>query len=91
MKSLGIFLEGGYAYQVAKNISGEGREVIDSNNISWDERWSIREERISATWGEIDLESPFQFGTNASNDGEFRNFKLDLSGFQLRLGLSFRF
>lgn len=91
MKNLGIFLEGGYAYQVAKNISGEGREIIDSNNTSWDGRWSIKEEHISTPWGEIDLELPTNYWPNDSNEGKARNFKLDLSGFQLRLGLSLKF
>ena len=91
MKNLGIFLEGGYAYQVAKNISGKGSEIIDDNNTSWDGRWRIKEEHIAAPWGEMDLEWPTNYWPNDSNDGKARNFELDLSGFQLRLGLSLKF
>jgi hypothetical protein len=90
-KGLGIFLEGGYAYQKAKNISGDGREVRDDRSETWNGRWSIRRENISAPWGELVLDLPTNYWPNDSNAGKPKDFELDLSGFQLRLGLSFQF
>jgi hypothetical protein len=90
-KSLGIFLEGGYAYQVAKNISGGGKEVKDDSTETWDGRWSIKREKMTAPWGELELELPTNYWPEGTDEGKIRDFELDLSGFQLRLGLSYRF
>lgn len=90
-KSLGIFLEAGYAYQVAKNVSGGGREVKDDRTETWDGRWGIKRETISTPWGDLVLDLPTNYWPNDSNTGKLRDFELDLSGFQVRLGLSFRF
>jgi hypothetical protein len=90
-KSLGVFLEAGYAYQAAKNISGGGREVKDESTETWDGRWGIKREAISAPWGDFVLDLPTSYWPNDINGGKLRDFELDLSGFQLRLGLSFRF
>ncbi len=90
-KGLGIFLEGGYAYQVAKNISGDGREVRDDSTETWNGRWGIKREKMTAPWGELELDLPTNYWPNDADGGRIRDFELDLSGFQLRLGLSFRF
>ncbi len=90
-KGLGIFLEGGYAYQVAKNISGDGIEVRDDSTETWSGRWGIRRENISAPWGDLVLDLPNNYWPTNSDSKKLREFELDLSGFQLRLGLSLRF
>jgi hypothetical protein len=90
-KSLGIFLEGSYAYQVAKNISGGGSEVRDESTETWDGRWGIKREKMTAPWGQLEVELPTNYWPEGTDEGKIRNFELDLSGFQLRLGLSYRF
>ncbi|MDH5385349.1 MAG: hypothetical protein OEY18_11630 [Candidatus Aminicenantes bacterium] len=90
-ESLRIFLEGGYAYQVTKNISGDGREIKDDSSETWDGRWSIKREEIRTPWGELVLDIPTNYWPTNSDSEKLRDFELDLSGFQLRLGLSFRF
>ncbi len=91
IKNMGIFLEAGYAYQVVKNVSGPGSELNGASSETWDGRWAIKQEQIRAPWGELEAELPAGYWPDGSNEGSVRNFKLDLSGFQLRLGLSFRF
>jgi hypothetical protein len=90
-KNLGIFLEGGYSYQVAKNISGGGKEVKEDSTETWDGRWGIKSEKMTAPWGELELELPTNYWPDDTDEGKICDFELDLSGFQLRLGLSFRF
>ncbi|MFC2163824.1 hypothetical protein ACFLT2_02360 [Acidobacteriota bacterium] len=90
-KIMAIFLEGGYAYQVAKNPSGSGLETQGTSNVTWNGEWSIKQETMEAAWGEIDLELPTNYWPNNTAEGRSRDFKLDLSGFQFRLGLSLRF
>jgi hypothetical protein len=91
IKRLELFLEGGYAYQVAKNISGGGLETRGTSNVTWNGEWSIKQETMTTAWGEIDLELPTNYWPNNTEEGRVRDFELDLSGFQLRLGLSLRF
>jgi hypothetical protein len=91
ISSFEIFLEASYAYQVVKSVSGPGREEIDGRTATWDGRWGIKGETVSAPWSEIETESPTGYWPNNSEDDRIRDFELDLSGFQLRLGLSFRF
>jgi len=90
-KSLGIFLEAGYAYQVAKNISGGGSEVRDDSTEIWDGRWGIKREKMTTPWGELEFELPTNYWPEGTDERRIRDFELDLSGFQLRLGLSYRF
>lgn len=91
VEGLGVFLEGGYAYQAVTNISGEGREVIGNSSETWDGRWKIEDEKITAPWGNLNLELPTNYSSDGSNQNKIRDFKLDLSGFQLRMGLFYRF
>lgn len=91
LKNMGIFLEGGYAYQVVQNVSGSGSEVMEDFSETWNGRWGIKKEKVAAPWGELESEFPTNRWLNDSDEEKVRNFKLGLSGLQLRLGLSFRF
>ncbi len=85
---LEAFLEGGYAYRVAKNLSGSGQEVQVENTEKWNGEWGIMTETFAAPWGMLDL----QFPTNRQTSGnEVEDFSLDLSGFRMRIGFSWRF
>jgi hypothetical protein len=91
-----LFFEGGYAYQSCGKISGPGDSETsdrDSNaegyteNAAWEGRWVLVEGRFNSEWGQAD----FSYPTNQYRTVHTPDFKLDLSGFQLRLGLSFQF
>ncbi len=90
-KHLGLFIETGYAYQVVKDLKGPG--YIDDNGEieEWEGEWGIKEYYKAAYWGTVD-------SMYASNSWDFpdnhlwiREFKLDLSGFQTRIGFTYRF
>jgi hypothetical protein len=88
--NFGLFLEGGYAYQTVKSLSGTGIETNGDITTTWEGDWGIKEENIRTFWGEINL----QFPTNYWGEDEetmVGKAGLDLSGFQLRVGLFFRF
>jgi hypothetical protein len=91
IKSFAIFLEASYAYQVVKSISGPGQEERDGRSVSWDGTWGIKSEIVAAAWGELETEFPTNYWPENSEENKVKDFELDLSGFQLRLGLSFRF
>jgi hypothetical protein len=95
---LGVFIEGGYAYRVASKITGSyayRRRHEDANAAPFETRVSVDDGiwrvasgtynnywgRWNASWPEI--RPPDQ--TAGSNP-----FRLDLSGFQVRIGLSCR-
>jgi len=82
------FLEGGYARQSVDSLSGGGREVQGQSSESWEGQWQIQKETVTAPWGTLDLRTP----SNRRREGvETEDFRLDLSGFRLRLGLSLSF
>lgn len=88
--SFGVFVGAGYAYQSASNISGIGREDRNGIITDWDGQWQIKNETLSAFWGQQLIRFPTSYwpegGTAPGED-----FNLDLSGFQLQVGLYFRF
>lgn len=91
IKSFDIFLEASYAYQGVKSISGTGREERDGRTETWDGTWAIKSETVTTAWGQFGTEFPTNYWPNDSEEDKVRDFELDLSGFQLKLGLSFRF
>ena len=90
-KQPGLFVEAGYAYQVAKSLQGPGYDIQDGEIIDqWEGAWGMKEYYNADYWGIFDT-------MLASNQWEFdnnnlwiRKFKLDLSGFQARIGIIFR-
>ena len=65
-----------------------GRELQGQSSESWEGKWRIQKEQVVAPWGTLDLRTP----SNRQREGvETEDFRLDLSGFRLRLGLSFAF
>lgn len=86
----GMFAEGGYASQKVKNLSGPGRELQGGESVEWDGRWAIRSEDVSTYWGAVRLEFPTNYWPAGSEDRRTGDFRLDLSGFQVRFGVAFR-
>jgi hypothetical protein len=81
-------LEGGYAHQAVDSISGSGSELQGQSSKSWEGEWRVQKEQVVAPWGTLDLRTP----SNRQREGvETEDFRLDLSGFRLRLGLSLGF
>ncbi|MGB9006065.1 MAG: hypothetical protein WCB96_10110, partial [Candidatus Aminicenantales bacterium] len=81
-------LEGGYARQAVNSISGSGGELLGQSSESWEGQWRIQKETVVAPWGTLALRTP----SNRQREGvETEDFRLDLSGFRLRLGLSLAF
>jgi hypothetical protein len=89
-KAWGIFLEAAYAYQKA-GLSGSGSETRDGVTESWEGDWQVRQDEIVTPWGSRSLEFPTAFPGDGPDGGAVRDFDLDLSGFQLRLGVLLRF
>lgn len=91
-KHLGLFVEAGYAHQVVNSLQGPGHDIRDGEIIDqWEGEWGMKEYYNADYWGLFDT-------MLASNSWEFddnnlwiRKFKLDLSGFQARIGITYRF
>lgn len=87
---IGVFLEGGYAYRRVNQLSGTGTEKIGTNYSSWEGDWGIKESHVVTEWGSFHSQYPSNYwGENALP--RVRDFKLDLSGFQVRIGISLTF
>jgi hypothetical protein len=91
-KRYGLFIEGGYAYQKVSDLSGLGTRSLPSHRESWEGDWAMKQDIKALPWGTAHFLWP-------SNGWDFfqgtwwraRDFELDLSGFQVKLGLYFRF
>ena len=89
-----FFLATGYAWRRAARIEGAGRSQslnLDSNAVqdlvenSWQGRWRKKDAFFQRNWGQF---TETYYG-NYFSDGEAAdNFVLDLSGVQLKIGLS---
>ncbi|MCP4214108.1 MAG: hypothetical protein GY765_05600 [bacterium] len=96
MKHLQFFLEGGYAYQKAGNITGGGsirRSNTDSesegivSNGTWEGDWVMVTGAMRSEWGSVDYSYPdIRRETDTTRD-----FTLDFSGPRLRVGISLDF
>ena len=87
-RRLDVFLESGYSYQAVRSLSGSGREKRAGNTETWEGKWGIKSETMTAPWGKRELSFPTNYKTGGTGMGDFR---LDLSGFRLRVGLSWGF
>ena len=87
--SLGLSLEGGYAWQRVNKIKGNGSETIDGYQTSYNGEWRLVRENVETIWGQ----AQFVFPTN--NPDAFtqnsENFILDLSVFYISMGFYIRF
>jgi hypothetical protein len=93
-RRFGVFLEGSYAYRMADNIKGPGSRSITSHRETWEGDWAIKEDIKYYPWGNAQFMWPSNGWEDFSGKGTWyrkRNFELDLSGFQARFGLLFRF
>jgi len=95
IKNIDLFVEGGYSYQRVGNISGPGRSetgYTDLNSVgyteslSWEGTWAVVSSSFSNEWGEL----PYQFPSNEYGTQGLSDFSLNLSGFQLRVGVSLK-
>lgn len=87
-----LFCESAYAYRVITYVGGSGSLTVTKpsyDQILWKGEWKMNESRLESYWGAIDTLRPSN--SREPNDHQTRNFELDLSGFQLRLGLAYRF
>jgi hypothetical protein len=95
IKHVYLLVEGSYAYQMAWRIDGPGSAqttIRDSNmdgytdSSAWDGRWTMVEGNLADEWGRF----PYSYPTGQPGTGSAQDFRLDLSGAQVRIGLSFR-
>lgn len=98
LNNMGVFLEGGYTLLSMKEPYGAGSvEYIyrDQNSEetyelqhAWNGYWGMEEETVERDWGVYHQLYPTNYWNES--DLELKRFKLDLSGFQVRIGLFIR-
>jgi hypothetical protein len=84
---LAVFLAGGYSWQRVNSLSGSGEEARAGAVDSWSGKWVTRSETIVTPWETLPVRFPTCRPQAGADDGPFR---LDLSGWYLRGGLSWR-
>jgi hypothetical protein len=86
----GIFASVSYDYQHVKKISGSGSEVLPNSSAQWDGTWALKKETIKTLWGTLEIEVPNNYWPAGKDWVKTRDFELDLSAFQARLGIFMR-
>lgn len=88
----GVFVEGGYAFQSVRGVYGPGTRSDTGQRDTWEGEWAMKQMVQVEPWGT----GRFLWPSNGWElfGGEWwraRDFRLDLSGFQARVGVFFRF
>lgn len=89
--NLNFFLEGVYAYQQVRNLWGAGIETINGVSTTWEGKWGVKEWYSDKAWGSRCFNAPSNYWLEEHRGLWLRDYKLDLSGFQLRAGLYYKF
>ena len=93
MKPINLFIDCGYSLQRVNNISGPGfykytNKDINSDGYSishdWEDRWVIRDGTIRSSWKNY----RYKYYMPDTYDSDSPGFKLDLSGFFVKIGIS---
>jgi hypothetical protein len=94
-KNFDLFIETGFSSHAASNISGPGKKETVFNEVnssgftettSWEGTWDVVGWTFTRPWGYLNTYYPSnEYSTS------YRSFVLDLSGFQVRMGISFKF
>jgi hypothetical protein len=88
----GVFVESGYAFQKVPNLSGPGTRSYTGHRDSWEGEWAMKQMVQIEPWGTARFLWPSNgWDLFGGNWWRARDFTLDLSGFQARLGVFFRF
>lgn len=89
---LGMFMQGGYAYQRVDSVSGPGMRSLASHRDSWEGDWGIKQDIKVEPWGTARFLWPSNGWTIFGGTWwRLRDFELNLSGVQVRMGLFYRF
>ncbi len=96
-RKFGFFVEGAYSYCRLTSINGSGREARRGipDETRWEGVWGIRKESIQMSWGEVvwgeaEVMVPSNYWEGWTEAQRDRDFRLDLSGFRLAVGIQFR-
>lgn len=91
-KNYGLFVEGGYAYQSVSDVSGPGTRSLPSHRDSWEGEWAMKQDIKVQPWGTARFLWPSNgWDLFGGTWWRARDFKLDLSGFQVKIGIYYRF
>jgi hypothetical protein len=93
-KNSALFIEGGYAYQVVNKISGPGYHTFNYETEIWEGDWGIKEVYKVGQWGSRYFQLPSNSWEGDQRGNEYykiRDFNLDISGFRVKIGISYRF
>jgi hypothetical protein len=89
-RDLALFIETGYAFQRAGGFKGEGLLRSDSGQQTWEGEWGMKEDYLADYWGTLGLLTASNSWTTEDLPLRQRDFRLDLSGVQVRLGIAVR-
>jgi Caspase domain len=88
----GVFIEGEFAFQSVRGVYGPGTRSDTGLRDTWEGEWAMKQMVSVEPWGTGRFLWPSNGWELFGGDWwRARDFKLDLSGFQARIGVFFRF
>jgi len=89
-RDLSVFIETGYAYQTAGAFKGAGLLRSASGEETWEGEWGMKEDYLADYWGTHSLLRASNSWPTQDAPLWRRDFRLDLSGAQARVGIAIR-
>lgn len=89
-RDLSVFVETGYAYQTAGAFKGEGLLRSASGEETWEGKWGMKDDYLADYWGTQSLLRASNSWPTQDAPLWRRDFRLDLSGAQARVGIAIR-
>jgi len=89
-RNWGLQFEAGYAFRRVDHLSGSGRNVSNAESIIWEGDWGMKTWTKDKPWTHVESEFPSNYWRDDHLLRRARDFRLDLSGFQLTVGIFFR-
>jgi hypothetical protein len=89
-RNWGLQFEAGYAFRRVDHLSGSGRNVSNAESIIWEGDWGMKTWTKDKPWTHVESEFPSNYWRDDHLLRRARDFRLDLSGFQLTVGIFIR-
>jgi len=89
-RNWGLQFESSYAFRRVDHLSGTGRHVSNTGSMNWEDDWGIKTWTQDKPWTHIESQYPSNYWQGDQRLKWVRGFRLDLSGFQMTLGLFLR-
>jgi len=89
-RNLGLQFEAGYSLLRVDHLAGPGKSYSSLKSDDWNGDWAMKYFLNIKPWGHYETQFPSNYWPDGELPLRLRNFELNLSGFQFKIGFSFK-